>query len=49
MLRNAGFQNVHVDLKTHSTALVQGWSPGGIWRLAAARDGSSAIAASERN
>jgi hypothetical protein len=24
--------NVHVDLKTHSTALVQGWSPGGIWR-----------------
>ena len=28
MLRAAGFQNVRVDLKTNSDALVQGWSPG---------------------
>jgi SAM-dependent methyltransferase len=27
MLRNAGFQNVHVDLKANSESLVQGWSP----------------------
>ena len=28
MLRDAGFENVRVDLKTNSDALVQGWSPG---------------------
>jgi arsenite methyltransferase len=28
MLRGAGFQNVRVDLKSNSDALVQGWSPG---------------------
>jgi arsenite methyltransferase len=28
MLRNAGFQNVRVDLKSNTEALVQGWSPG---------------------
>ena len=28
MLRAAGFENVRVDLKTNSDALVQGWSPG---------------------
>jgi len=28
ILRTAGFQNVRVDLKTNSEALVQGWSPG---------------------
>jgi SAM-dependent methyltransferase len=28
MLRDAGFENVRVDLKSNSEALVQGWSPG---------------------
>ena len=28
MLRSAGFENVRVDLKSNSDALVQGWSPG---------------------
>lgn len=28
MLRTAGFENVRVDLKANSDALVQGWSPG---------------------
>jgi len=28
MLRDAGFENARVDLKTNSDALVQGWSPG---------------------
>ena len=28
MLRDAGFENVRVDLKSNSDALVQGWSPG---------------------
>ena len=28
MLRDAGFENVRVDLKRNSDALVQGWSPG---------------------
>ena len=28
MLRGAGFENVRLDLKSNSNALVQGWSPG---------------------
>ena len=28
MLRGAGFENVRMDLKSNSDALVQGWSPG---------------------
>lgn len=28
MLRDAGFENVRVDVKSNSDALVQGWSPG---------------------
>ena len=28
MLRGAGFEDVHVDLKSNGDALVQGWSPG---------------------
>ena len=28
MLRNAGFQDVHVELKSNSAELVRGWSPG---------------------